>query len=69
VKDKSPLVGPGPQGFCMVFGPVSFFVGDFFFSMWAFLALTHMGQGKPGGLDQIDTKGCMPYPFTLWYSI
>jgi len=53
----------------MVFGPVSFFVGDFFFSMWAFLALTHMGQGKPGGLDQIDTKGCMPYPFTLWYSI
>jgi len=25
VEDESPWVGPGPQGFCRVFGPVGFF--------------------------------------------
>jgi len=30
VKDESPWVGPCPQGFCRVFGPVGFFVGGFF---------------------------------------
>jgi len=30
VEDESPWVGPGPQGFCRVFGPVGFFVGGFF---------------------------------------
>jgi len=45
VEDESPWVGPGPQGFCRVFGPVDFFVGGLFL-MWAFLALAHMGQGQ-----------------------
>jgi len=45
VEDESPWVGPGPQGFYRVFGPVGFFVGGFF-SMWTFLALAHMGQGQ-----------------------
>jgi len=45
VEDESPWVGPIPQGFYRVFGLVGLFVGGFF-SMWAFLALTHMGQGQ-----------------------
>jgi len=45
VEDEIPWVGPGPQGFCRVFGPVGFFVGGFF-SMWAFLALSHIGQDQ-----------------------
>jgi len=45
VEDESPWVDPGPQGFCRAFGPVGFFVWGFF-SMWAFLALAHMGQGQ-----------------------
>jgi len=45
VEDKSPWVGPGPQGFCRVFGSMDFFVGGFF-SIWVFLALAHMGQSQ-----------------------
>jgi len=55
VEDESPWVGPSPQGFCKVLSPVDFFDGDFF-SMWAFLALAHMGQAKPCKLGQIDTS-------------
>jgi len=40
VEDESPWVGPGPQGFFRVFGPVGFFVRGFF-SMWDFFALAH----------------------------
>jgi len=55
VEDESPWVGPGPQGFCRVFGPVGFFVGGFF-SIWAFLTLPTWARAKPCGLDQIDTS-------------
>jgi len=36
VEDESPWVGPGPQGFCRVFGLVGFFVGGFFFNVGFF---------------------------------
>jgi len=55
VEDESPWVGPGPQGFCKVFGPVGFFVGGFF-SMWTFFALVQWTRVKPCGLGQIDTS-------------
>ena len=45
MEDESPWVGPGPQGFCKVFGLVGFFDGSFF-SIWVFLALAHMGQDQ-----------------------
>jgi len=45
VEDESPWAGPSPQGFCKVLSPVDIFDGGFF-SMWAFLALAHTGQGQ-----------------------
>jgi len=47
MEDESPWVGPGPQGFCRIFGPVDFFVGGFF-SMWTFLALVRPGPNPVG---------------------
>jgi len=52
VEDESPWVGQGPQGFCKVLSPMDFFDRGFF-SMWAFLALPHMGQGQ---IDTSNTK-------------
>ena len=55
MEDESPWIGPSPQGFCRIFGPMNFFsVG--FFLMWAFLALVHRARAKSCGLDQIDTS-------------
>jgi len=60
VEDESPWVGPGPHGFCRVFGSVGFFdVG--FFSMWVFFCSSpHGPRPNPVGWTELT-----PLPPTL----